>query len=191
MSARRNRRSKRKAFVPAGAELVPTQPPGQTIMYGLIVPPPSKQLAVLDLNHVLCLLSTESTQHFAVVGTFLALLFECYHVAVWSTTTFTRGTELVKTIFGEYADDLAFCWFRNTTVAMGEDWDRVKPLTQITAQFPQWTYQNTIIIDDYSNKLRVNRDINSFLLDLVKDDYTLAFENISRRFEQLRYIYSY
>lgn len=146
-------------------------------------PPPAKQLVILELNHVLCLRSLHGIAHYPQASTFLAILFECFHVAVWTNMTHKHGLPLVKEIFDDYYYDLEFCWFRSMTRCVGEDWDRVKPLAKVTKKFPQWTLRNTVIVDWHADKLRCNPTLNTVIIE--NNDYGLVYQQLTQQFTAL------
>ena len=129
----------------------------------------AKRLVVLELNGLLCHRTLESTIICPGVGQFLALLFECFHVAVWTTTTRTHGQPLVEAIFGNYVPSLVFVWYRRDTRIVNPlvDWDRVKPLELISHFNKTWDSTNVVIIDDDPQKLRTNPSFNSLIVDQI------------------------
>lgn len=129
----------------------------------------AKRLVVLELNGLLCHRTLESTIICPGVGQFLALLFECFHVAVWTTTTRTHGQPLVDQIFGDYVPSLVFIWYRRQTRMVDSliDWDRVKPLELISHFNSKWNQSNVVIIDDNPQKVRTNPPFNSLIVQEI------------------------
>ena len=131
---------------------------------------------------------------------FLDQCFQEFHVAIWSSTTFTNANVLIDQIFThEQREALVFKWFRDRTrydPDYGKDesvkeFDTVKMINDIydcpapTFQ-RRWTSGNVLLLDDTQQKMRFNEEKNYLII--AEDDKSLVdrLPEIRRRFEALK-----
>ena len=128
---------------------------------------------------------------------FIRQIFESYHIAIWSSTTYTNVAPLIDALFNEEQKHaLVFRWIRDRTKWDPEyginseimDFDTIKPIEEIT-QCPtllrKWKEDNILIIDDTKQKLRFNPDKNCLVIPNYNDtnkDFT--FEQFLKEIEQ-------
>jgi hypothetical protein len=124
---------------------------------------------------------------------FIRKCFEKYHVAIWSSTTFTNAQPIIDELF-DHKNELVFRWFRDHTEYDPEygikadikDFDTIKTINTIysNAMFMRkWGPKNTIIIDDSHQKLRFNDEKNYIVIpDVPTINYIDVFNELEKKF---------
>lgn len=128
---------------------------------------------------------------------FIKHIFEKYHIAIWSSTTYTNISPLIDALFNEdQKHALVFRWIRDRTKWDPEygtnpeimDFDTIKPIDEII-QCPtllrKWKENNILLIDDSKQKLRFNPEKNCLVIPNYNDtnkDFT--FQQFLREIEQ-------
>lgn len=74
---------------------------------------------------------------------FLDFLFQNFTVALWSAGNKPWVDQIVNNILKKYKENFLFIWSRENC-----DSKKIKPLERVWTLYPQWSSENTILIDD-------------------------------------------
>ena len=140
----------------------------------------SKPLLILDLNNVLVyreyqdalapeqaavipsavLIGKRLTWKRPHVDEFLEYIFSKFNVAVWSSAMQFNVDLQCEFVFGDKRKQLVFEWDQSKCLVEPRPGAPkplfIKPLQKIWSAFPQFSAEDTIIVDDSMEKMKVN-----------------------------------
>lgn len=96
------------------------------------------------------------------IETFLDFCFQNFDVGVWTSATARNAFPLLKVLFDDRADDLKFVYTREDCIDVKNtdtDHSSTKDMSLVWKNFPEYSKQDTIVIEDSTDKHVPNTDI--------------------------------
>ena len=145
-----------------------------------------KPLLILDIDNILAtrvpLINKSGAHTYTAIqkrkglDKFLEMIFNHFTVSIWSLTSQYELQQLLSIVLGDFAKHLLFIWGKNRCIYSQVNGVNayLKPLSVVWKEYPQYSINNTLIIDWerlamitnpnecvlHVNKYEINNDLN-------------------------------